>query len=179
MSLMIAESVKGERRRVERRVRAVDHIASHRIASHHIASHHIASLHITSHLITSHHIASHHITSHRITLYHITSHHITAQQRTTHRTWYLHLHERSPKPRSESQVQDMPIPRVNSAAPSGKSLTFWKFPWNIRIIDINATYIHTHPYIHTSTHPHTQMCHTYMSTHTHTNKNRLPNYIII
>lgn len=40
----------------------------------------------------------------------------------------LYLQERSPNPRSESQVQVIPIPRVNRAAPSGKSFTFLKLP---------------------------------------------------
>ena len=39
-----------------------------------------------------------------------------------------YLHERSPKPRSESHTVLIPIPRVNSAAPSGSILTFLKFP---------------------------------------------------
>lgn len=34
-----------------------------------------------------------------------------------------YLHDLSPNPRSSSQVADIPIPRVNMAAPSGMSLT--------------------------------------------------------
>jgi hypothetical protein len=40
----------------------------------------------------------------------------------------LYRQDRSPKPRSVSQTQDIPIPRVKRAAPSGRSFTFLKFP---------------------------------------------------
>jgi hypothetical protein len=41
-------------------------------------------------------------------------------------------------PRSVSQMQLMPIPRVNRAAPSGSSLTFLKFP-GLRGLDASTS----------------------------------------